>query len=157
MLALRLHGLGSAWTTLHLLREREMGELLGIPDTETQAGMFPVVYTVGTDFKPADRARLGRPRPLEPLVKSIDPGVSRNCRFRFPTGRWTSGPRRASPVCATSSRPPTTSTTGYATRSVTDPSLRRAYVRSIFPPLSTRVCSTTSWTIDGDARALRPD
>jgi hypothetical protein len=56
MLALRLHGLGSAWTTLHLLREREMGELLGIPDTETQAGMFPVAYTKGTDFKPADRA-----------------------------------------------------------------------------------------------------
>jgi nitroreductase len=56
MLALRLHGLGSAWTTLHLLREREMGELLGIPDTETQAGMFPVAYTKGTEFKPADRA-----------------------------------------------------------------------------------------------------
>jgi nitroreductase len=56
MLALRLHGLGSAWTTLHLLREREMGELLGIPETETQAGMFPVAYTKGTDFKPADRA-----------------------------------------------------------------------------------------------------
>jgi nitroreductase len=55
MLALRLHGLGSAWTTLHLLREREMGDLLGIPDTETQAGMFPVAYTRGTDFKPADR------------------------------------------------------------------------------------------------------
>ncbi len=56
MLALRLHGLGSAWTTLHLLREREMGELLGIPDTETQAGLFPIAYTVGTDFRAADRA-----------------------------------------------------------------------------------------------------
>jgi nitroreductase len=56
MLALRLHGLGSAWTTLHLLREREMGTLLGIPDTETQAGMFPVAYTLGTDFKVADRS-----------------------------------------------------------------------------------------------------
>lgn len=55
MLALRLHGLGSSWTTLHLLREREMGELLGIPPTETQAGMFPVAYTIGTEFKPADR------------------------------------------------------------------------------------------------------
>jgi nitroreductase len=57
MLALRLHGLGSAWTTLHLLREHEMAELLGIPPTETQAGMFPVAYTVGTDFKVADRSR----------------------------------------------------------------------------------------------------
>jgi nitroreductase len=57
MLALRLHGLGSAWTTLHLLREREMGSLLGIPDTETQAGMFPIAYTLGTDFKVADRSQ----------------------------------------------------------------------------------------------------
>jgi nitroreductase len=57
MLALRLHGLGSAWTTLHLHREREMGQLLGIPETETQAGLFPVAYTVGTDFKPADRSQ----------------------------------------------------------------------------------------------------
>ena len=56
MLALRLHGLGSSWTTLHLHREREMGELLGIPETETQAGLFPVAYTIGTDFKPADRS-----------------------------------------------------------------------------------------------------
>jgi nitroreductase len=55
MLALRLHGLGSAWTTLHLLREGEMAELLGIPPTETQAGMFPVAYTIGTAFKAADR------------------------------------------------------------------------------------------------------
>lgn len=57
MLALRLHGLGSAWTTLHLLREREMGELLGIPESETQAGMFPVAYTIGTDFKVGDRSK----------------------------------------------------------------------------------------------------
>jgi nitroreductase len=56
MLALRLHGLGSAWTTLHLLREGEMAALLGIPDTETQAGMFPVGYTIGVDFRVADRA-----------------------------------------------------------------------------------------------------
>jgi nitroreductase len=56
MLALRLHGLGSSWTTLHLHREAEMGELLGIPPTETQAGLFPIAYTIGTDFKPADRS-----------------------------------------------------------------------------------------------------
>ena len=56
MLALRLHGMGSAWTTLHLLREREMGDLLGIPDTETQAGLFPVAYTLGTEFRVADRS-----------------------------------------------------------------------------------------------------
>ncbi len=57
MLALRLHGMGSAWTTLHLHCEAEMADLLGIPFAEyTQAGLFPVAYTIGTDFSPADRA-----------------------------------------------------------------------------------------------------
>jgi nitroreductase len=56
MLALRERGLGSAWTTLHLPKEREAAELLGIPyDEYTQAGLFPVAYTKGTDFKPASR------------------------------------------------------------------------------------------------------
>ncbi|WP_319436627.1 nitroreductase family protein [Mycobacterium sp. RTGN5] len=55
MLALRARGLGSVWTTLHLAREREVAELLGIPDTVTQAALFPVAYTIGTDFKPAAR------------------------------------------------------------------------------------------------------
>ena len=56
MLALRARGLGSAWTTLHLAREREVAELLGIPyDTCTQAGLFPIAYTKGTDFQPASR------------------------------------------------------------------------------------------------------
>jgi len=57
MLALRARGLGSAWTTIHLHREREMAELLRIPfDQYTQAGLFPVAYTLGTDFKAGDRA-----------------------------------------------------------------------------------------------------
>lgn len=56
MLALRSRGLGSAWTTLHLWREREMAELLGIPyEQATQGGLFPVAYTVGTDFRRGDR------------------------------------------------------------------------------------------------------
>lgn len=55
MLALRSRGLGSVWTTLHLAKEREVAELLGIPDTVTQVALFPVAYTVGTDFKPASR------------------------------------------------------------------------------------------------------
>jgi nitroreductase len=56
MLALRERGLGSAWTTLHLPNEREVAELLGIPfDRYTQAGLFPVAYTKGTDFKRAAR------------------------------------------------------------------------------------------------------
>jgi len=56
MLALRNRGLGSAWTTLHLPAEAEAAEILGIPhDKVTQAGLFPVAYTLGTDFKPASR------------------------------------------------------------------------------------------------------
>jgi nitroreductase len=59
MLALRSRGLGSAWTTLHLPSEKEAAEVLGIPfDTVTQAGLFPVAYTKGTDFKPASRTPL---------------------------------------------------------------------------------------------------
>ncbi|MDH3679130.1 MAG: nitroreductase family protein [Acidimicrobiia bacterium] len=56
MLALRARGLGSAWTTLHLPDEQEAAEILGIPfDRYTQAGLFPVAYTKGTDFKLAER------------------------------------------------------------------------------------------------------
>jgi nitroreductase len=56
MLALRERGLGSAWTTLHLPHEKEAAELLGIPfEAYTQAGLFPVAYTKGTDFKLAQR------------------------------------------------------------------------------------------------------
>ncbi|WP_059014786.1 nitroreductase family protein [Mycobacterium sp. M26] len=55
LLALRSRGLGSVWTTLHLAKEREVAELLGIPDTVTQVALFPVAYTIGTDFKPAAR------------------------------------------------------------------------------------------------------
>ena len=55
LLALRSRGLGSVWTTLHLAKEREVAEILGIPDTVTQVALFPVAYTIGTDFKPAQR------------------------------------------------------------------------------------------------------
>jgi len=55
MLALRSRGLGSAWTTLHLMYEREAAELLGVPDTVTQVALIPVAYYTGTDFKPARR------------------------------------------------------------------------------------------------------
>ncbi|MBW1883556.1 MAG: nitroreductase family protein [Deltaproteobacteria bacterium] len=56
MLALRSRGLGSAWTTGHLWREKQLAELLGIPyDHYMQTGLFPIAYTIGTDFKPAYR------------------------------------------------------------------------------------------------------
>lgn len=55
LLALRSRGLGSVWTTMHLFKESEVAELLGIPPTVTQAALFPVAYTIGTDFRPATR------------------------------------------------------------------------------------------------------
>jgi len=56
MLALRERGLGSAWTSLHLSNEREVADILGIPyDDYSQAGLFPVAYTIGTDFRLAKR------------------------------------------------------------------------------------------------------
>lgn len=59
-LALRSRGLGSCLTTLHLGKEAEAAELLGIPDDVMQIALLPVAYTKGTDFKPADRAPVER-------------------------------------------------------------------------------------------------
>ncbi len=55
MLALRSRGLGSSWTTVHLLHEREVSQALGIPEEISQAALIPVAYTKGTDFKKAGR------------------------------------------------------------------------------------------------------
>jgi nitroreductase len=58
MLALRSRGLGSAWTTLHLVGdgEKQVADILGIPfDKYSQGGLFPIAYTKGTDFKKAKR------------------------------------------------------------------------------------------------------
>ncbi len=63
MLALRERGMGSAWTTLHLMNdgEKKAADLLGIPYAKvTQAGLFPIAYTKGTEFKPADRLPLSQ-------------------------------------------------------------------------------------------------
>ena len=55
MLALRARGLASAWTTLHIRHEREIGALLGIPETVTQAALIPVAHPTGGEFHPAPR------------------------------------------------------------------------------------------------------
>jgi nitroreductase len=55
LLALRSRGLGSVWTTLHLFKEPEVAELLGIPADVTQVALFPVAHTIGTGFKAATR------------------------------------------------------------------------------------------------------
>jgi nitroreductase len=54
-LAARARGLGSAWTTFHLVYERRIAELLGIPETVTQIALLPVAYYTGDTFHPAPR------------------------------------------------------------------------------------------------------
>ncbi|HET6295134.1 MAG TPA: nitroreductase family protein [Kribbella sp.] len=58
MLAARARALGTAWTTLHLQYEKEISEVLGLPDDVHQAVLIPTAYTIGTDFKPAARQPL---------------------------------------------------------------------------------------------------
>jgi nitroreductase len=56
MLAARARGMGTAWTTLHLMQEQAVADILGIPfDTVQQVALSPLAYTKGTDFKAADR------------------------------------------------------------------------------------------------------
>jgi nitroreductase len=69
LLALRSRGLGSVRTTMHLVKEQEMAELLEIPDGVTRAALFPVAYIIGSDFKPARR----------PSVKRSPGGTSGEC------------------------------------------------------------------------------
>lgn len=60
MLAARERGLGTCWTTLHLVHEKQAAELLGIPDHVMQGALIPVAHTMGTDFRPAPRRDMGR-------------------------------------------------------------------------------------------------
>ncbi|CAB4570546.1 unannotated protein [freshwater metagenome] len=56
MLAARARGLGTAWTTVHLMQEQRVADILGIPfDTVQQVCLSPLAFTKGTDFKPAVR------------------------------------------------------------------------------------------------------
>ena len=60
-LAARARGLGTCWTTLHLQRERDAAEILGIPfERVQQVALITVGYTLGTDFKPGRRVALER-------------------------------------------------------------------------------------------------
>ncbi|MGW5050510.1 nitroreductase family protein [Actinokineospora sp. NPDC004072] len=54
-LALRSRGLGSTITCTHVPFERQVGDLLGIPAGVTQICLIPVAYTIGTEFRPANR------------------------------------------------------------------------------------------------------
>jgi nitroreductase len=61
-LALRSRGLGSTLTTLHLVAEQEIADLLGIPDGYLQVALLPVAYTTGLEFSLAARP------PVEEIV-----------------------------------------------------------------------------------------
>lgn len=61
MLAARERGLGTSWTTLHLMFEEQAAGVLGIPFAEvTQVALISVGYTLGSDFKPARREPVDR-------------------------------------------------------------------------------------------------
>lgn len=61
MLAARARGLGTCWTTLHLIQEEKAKDLLGLPDHVMQGALIPVAHTLGgTDFKPGPRRDLDR-------------------------------------------------------------------------------------------------
>jgi len=56
MLAARARGLGTCWTTLHLMQEQAVADLLGLPfDQVQQVCLSPLAHTVGTEFRPALR------------------------------------------------------------------------------------------------------
>ena len=56
MLGARERGLGTCWTTIHLMFEKEASALLGIPyETVSQVALITVGHTIGTDFQPATR------------------------------------------------------------------------------------------------------
>ena len=56
MLAARLYGLGTTWTSFHLLFEKEASELLNIPyEKIMQVALLPIAYYKGTSFKAAPR------------------------------------------------------------------------------------------------------
>jgi nitroreductase len=62
MLALRSRMLGSSLTMIHLGAEPEIARLLDIPDGVSQAGLIPVAYFQGEDFRPGPR------RPLDEVA-----------------------------------------------------------------------------------------
>lgn len=78
-LALHAHGYGTCITTMHLLRQSEIGQLLDIPASYVQGCLLPVAkLRPGTRFEPAPR------RPLEEVVavdrwdgRSIQVGATR--------------------------------------------------------------------------------
>ncbi|MEU8346413.1 Nitroreductase [Actinomadura meyerae] len=57
-LAARARGLGTAWTSLHLVYEREVAEVLGLPADVRQGALLPTAFYTGDTFRPAPRVPL---------------------------------------------------------------------------------------------------
>ncbi|QKW38280.1 nitroreductase family protein [Actinomadura sp. NAK00032] len=57
-LAARARGLGTAWTSLHLVYEREVAEVLGLPEDVRQGALLPTAFYTGDTFRPAARVPL---------------------------------------------------------------------------------------------------
>ncbi|MEU4167040.1 nitroreductase family protein [Streptomyces sp. NPDC026665] len=61
-LAARSRGLVTAWTTVHLDREQEVADLLGLPPTVRQGALLPTAHPLRTAFRPGPR------RPLDQVL-----------------------------------------------------------------------------------------
>ncbi|MCW7941357.1 nitroreductase [Streptomyces hygroscopicus] len=57
-LAARSRGLVTAWTAVHLDREQEVADLLGLPATVRQGALLPTAYPLRTTFRPGPRLPL---------------------------------------------------------------------------------------------------
>ena len=55
MLALRSRGLGTTWTSVHLVHEAEAARVLGIPPDVTQTVLLPVAYMRDARLRRAER------------------------------------------------------------------------------------------------------
>ncbi|MFJ6835584.1 nitroreductase family protein [Streptomyces sp. NPDC091209] len=57
-LAARSRGLVTAWTAVHLDREREVADLLGLPPTVRQGALLPTAHPLRGTFRPGPRLPL---------------------------------------------------------------------------------------------------
>ncbi|MEU4083151.1 nitroreductase family protein [Streptomyces aureus] len=59
-LAARSRGLVTAWTAVHLDREREVADLLGLPPSVRQGALLPTAHPLRSTFRPGPRLPLDR-------------------------------------------------------------------------------------------------
>ena len=97
-LALRARGLGTAWTTAGLAKSSEIKELLGIPEDVTEIAMFPVAWTVGTDFKQAKRPPAREIAYFDGYARTYERGPSDPVRLADGPGTVVEADIRADPA-----------------------------------------------------------